>query len=104
MKKIILLVDAVRQRRARADARPPRPRRNSPARWPTPARRRAPSPAGLNCRRAEDGSVQFTCRYEMQGADGRWASHEATLQQAEGQWVWIDGATRCDGQDNPELN
>ena len=54
---------------------------------------------GVNCRRAEDGSVQFSCRYEMQGADGRWASHEALLQQAEGQWVWIDGPTRCDGED-----
>ena len=53
----------------------------------------------LRCARAEDGSVQFTCTYEMQGANGQWASHTATLQQAEGQWVWIDGPTRCDGED-----
>ena len=53
----------------------------------------------ISCRRAEDGSVQFTCSYEMLGANGRWASHSATLQQAEGQWVWIDGPTRCDGED-----
>ncbi len=53
----------------------------------------------VNCRRAEDGSVQFTCRYQMLRADNEWASHEATVQQAEGQWVWIDGPTRCDGED-----
>ena len=53
----------------------------------------------VHCARAEDGSVQFSCTYEMQGANGRWASHTATLQQAEGQWVWIDGSTRCDGED-----
>ena len=53
----------------------------------------------ISCARAEEGSVQFTCRYEMMGANGQWASHQATLQQAEGQWVWIDGPTRCDGED-----
>ncbi|MGE0178360.1 MAG: hypothetical protein AB7O91_00895 [Sphingomonas sp.] len=53
----------------------------------------------VRCDRAEDGSVQFSCTYEMQGANGQWASHTATLQQAEGQWVWIDGPTRCDGED-----
>jgi uncharacterized protein YchJ len=51
------------------------------------------------CRRAEQGSVQFSCSYEMQGANGGWARHTAILQQAEGQWVWIDGATRCDDED-----
>jgi uncharacterized protein YchJ len=51
------------------------------------------------CRRAEQGSVQFSCSYEMQGANGAWARHTAILQQAEGQWVWIDGATRCDDED-----
>ena len=51
------------------------------------------------CRRAEEASVQFSCSYEMQGADGRWARHTAILQVAEGQWVWIDGPTRCDDED-----
>jgi hypothetical protein len=53
----------------------------------------------VSCRRAEEGSIQFSCSYEMQGADGSWARHEALLQQAEGAWVWIDGPTRCDGED-----
>ena len=53
----------------------------------------------VHCMRPEAGSVQFTCHYEMQGADGRWAPQEAVLQQAEGEWVWIDGPTRCDGED-----
>jgi hypothetical protein len=53
----------------------------------------------IACRRTDEGSIQFTCSYEMQGADGAWASHEAVLQQAEGEWVWIDGPTRCDGED-----
>jgi hypothetical protein len=53
----------------------------------------------ISCRRAEEGSIQFSCSYEMQGDDGRWGRHEAVLQQAEGEWVWIDGPTRCDGED-----
>ena len=53
----------------------------------------------ISCRRTDEASVQFTCGYELQGADGRWARHEAILQQAEGQWVWIDGPTRCDNED-----
>ena len=53
----------------------------------------------ISCRRSDEASVQFTCRYELQGANGAWASHEAILQQAEGQWVWIDGPTRCDDED-----
>lgn len=57
----------------------------------------------VHCARADQASVQFTCQYEMQGADGRWAAHEAVLQQAEGEWVWIDGPTRCDDED-AELN
>src|SRR5688500_15799675 len=57
----------------------------------------------VSCTRAEQGSVQFSCHYEMQGADGRWAHHTAILQQAEGEWVWIDGPTRCDDA-QPELN
>ena len=57
----------------------------------------------VHCARTDEASTQFTCHYEMQGADGAWASHEAVLQQAEGQWVWIDGPTRCDDQD-AELN
>lgn len=55
------------------------------------------------CARAEEGSVQFACRYELRGADGSWAAHEAILQQAEGEWVWIDGPTPCDDL-GPELN
>ena len=53
----------------------------------------------ISCQRTEQGSIQFTCRYEAQGADGRWAAQEALLQQAEGEWVWIDGPTRCDDED-----
>lgn len=53
----------------------------------------------IACRRAEQGSVQFSCSYEMQGTNGAWGRHSAILQQAEGQWVWIDGATRCDDED-----
>ena len=58
----------------------------------------------VSCARTDEASIQFTCRYELQGADGGWASHEAILQQAEGEWVWIDGPTRCDGEDEPVLN
>ena len=53
----------------------------------------------IHCARADEASVQFTCHYEMQGADGSWGQHEAVLQQAEGEWVWIDGPTRCDDED-----
>lgn len=53
----------------------------------------------VTCARTEEGSIQFTCRYELQGADGSWGRHEAVLQQAEGAWVWIDGTTLCDGED-----
>jgi NAD(P)H-flavin reductase len=58
----------------------------------------------ISCARAEEGSIQFSCRYEMQGAGGGWSSHEAIVQQAEGEWVWIDGPTLCDGEDEPVLN
>lgn len=58
----------------------------------------------VSCARTDEASIQFTCRYQMQGADGGWASHEAILQQAEGEWVWIDGPTLCDGEDEPVLN
>jgi len=53
----------------------------------------------VSCRRAEAASIQFNCRYELRGADGRWAAKQAVLQQAEGEWVWIDGPTLCDGED-----
>jgi uncharacterized protein YchJ len=53
----------------------------------------------VHCARTDEASVQFTCHYEMQGADGAWAQHEAVLQQAEGEWVWIDGPTLCDDED-----
>ena len=58
-----------------------------------------PSTRNVACRRTDEASIQFTCAYELQGADGAWARHEAVLQQAEGEWVWIDGPTRCDGED-----
>ena len=58
----------------------------------------------IACARAEEASVQFSCRYELRGADGNWAQHTAILQQAEGDWVWIDGPTPCDAEDEPELN
>ena len=57
----------------------------------------------VNCAVAEAGSVQYRCTFEAQGANGQWASQTAILQRAEGQWVWIDGPTRCD-EENPELN
>jgi hypothetical protein len=57
----------------------------------------------VSCARADEASVQFACDYEMQGADGSWARHSAILQQAEGEWVWIDGPTLCDDVE-PELN
>src|SRR5688500_9824798 len=58
----------------------------------------------IGCRRVEEGSIQFACRYQMQGPDGRWSAHEAILQQAEGEWVWIDGPTRCGDEEEPSLN
>ena len=58
----------------------------------------------VRCVRAEEASIQFSCRYHMQGTDGRWADQTAILQLAEGEWVWIDGPTRCDSEDEPSLN
>ena len=58
----------------------------------------------IHCARPDQASIQFTCHYEVQGADGRWAAQEAVLQQAEGEWVWIDGPTLCDDADEAELN
>ena len=31
----------------------------------------------ISCRRAEEGSVQFSCSYELQGANGAWARHSS---------------------------
>ena len=53
----------------------------------------------VTCRRAEEGSIQFACDYELLGPDGAWARHTAILQLAEGEWVWIDGPTLCDEED-----
>ena len=58
----------------------------------------------ISCARAEEASVQFSCAYELKGVDGSWARHTAIVQQAEGEWVWIDGPTPCDGEEEPELN
>ena len=63
-----------------------------------------PATRNLACERAEEGSIQFRCRYELRGSDGRWTSHTAILQQAEGEWVWIDGPTLCAAEDEPLLN
>lgn len=63
-----------------------------------------PAVRGVECARSDPGSIQFTCRYELQGADGSWAPKSAILQQAEGEWVWIDGETRCDAEDDASLN
>lgn len=57
----------------------------------------------VTCRRAEEGSIQFACDYELLGPDGAWARHTAILQLAEGEWVWIDGPTLCD-EEEPSLN
>ena len=57
----------------------------------------------IACARTDEASVQFSCSYEMQSADGAWAQHTAILQQAEGEWVWIDGPTLCDDTE-PALN
>ena len=53
----------------------------------------------VSCARADEGSIQFACDYEMRGSDGAWARHSAILQLAEGEWVWIDGPTLCDEED-----
>ena len=58
-----------------------------------------PVTRNVACERSEPGSIQFSCRYELQGADGAWARKTAILQQAEGEWVWIEGETRCDAED-----
>jgi len=57
----------------------------------------------IRCAVEDQGSVQYRCTFEAQGANGAWAGATAILQRAEGQWVWIDGPTRCDDE-NPELN
>ena len=53
----------------------------------------------VRCTRPDPRSIQYSCSYEMLGSDGRWASQTATLQVAEGEWVWIDGPTLCDDED-----
>ena len=53
----------------------------------------------VSCEQPEIGSVQFTCHYEMRAGRGAWAAHDAVVQQAEGEWVWIDGPPRCDDED-----
>jgi hypothetical protein len=63
-----------------------------------------PAARNVSCARAEQGSIQFSCRYQLQAVDGRWADHVAILQQAEGEWVWIDGPTRCNPEEEPSLN
>ncbi|MGZ8313010.1 MAG: hypothetical protein ACXWU1_01215 [Allosphingosinicella sp.] len=63
-----------------------------------------PATRNVSCARVEEGSIQFACRYEMQEAGGAWSAHEAILQLAEGEWVWIDGPTRCSDEEEPELN
>ena len=57
----------------------------------------------IECSRAEEASIQFSCSFEMQAPGGAWAQHIAILQQAEGEWVWIDGPTLCD-EEEPALN
>ena len=57
----------------------------------------------IECARSDEASVQFSCTYEMQGPGGAWTEHNAILQQAEGEWVWIDGPTLCD-ETEPSLN
>ena len=63
-----------------------------------------PAVRNVACARSDPGSIQFTCRYELQGTDGSWAAKGAILQQAEGEWVWIDGETRCDSEEDASLN
>ena len=62
------------------------------------------STRNIRCTRAEEASVQFSCAFEMRATGGAWAQHTAILQQAEGEWVWIDGPTLCDGEDEATLN
>jgi uncharacterized protein YchJ len=57
----------------------------------------------INCTRPDEASIQFSCSFEMRAADGAWGEHTALLQQAEGEWVWIDGPTLCD-EEEPSLN
>ncbi|HEX8640127.1 MAG TPA: hypothetical protein VF704_03115 [Allosphingosinicella sp.] len=57
----------------------------------------------VRCSRPDEASVQYSCSFEMRAAGGAWAQHTAILQQAEGEWVWIDGPTLCD-EEEPALN
>lgn len=57
----------------------------------------------ISCTRPDESSIQFSCAFEMQAPGGAWAQHNAILQQAEGEWVWIDGPTLCDDEE-PSLN
>ena len=57
----------------------------------------------IECARVDEASVQFSCSYEMRAPGGAWTAQTAILQQAEGEWVWIDGPTLCD-ETEPALN
>ena len=58
----------------------------------------------IACTRPDPHAIEYRCRYELQGAGGRWAPQTATLTLAEHDWVWMEGATPCDSGDEPELN
>jgi hypothetical protein len=58
----------------------------------------------VSCQRAAENAMEFACRYELQEEGGRWSRKQALLTFAEGQWVWIDGETRCGDEAAPELN
>ena len=53
----------------------------------------------VRCSQPDPRSIQFSCTYELRSAEGAWISNSATLQVAEGEWVWIDGPTLCDEED-----
>ena len=57
----------------------------------------------ISCTRPDQASIQYSCSFEMRAPGGAWTQHNAILQQAEGEWVWIDGPTLCD-EEEPALN
>ena len=63
-----------------------------------------PATRAIACERTDPGSVQYSCRYELRDSAGSWTERTAILQQAEGQWVWIEGETRCEADSDPALN
>jgi hypothetical protein len=58
----------------------------------------------ISCARPDPDAIEYRCNYQLQGTGGRWASRSATLTLSEHEWVWMEGATPCDGAQDPNLN